>query len=332
MGDALGAALEFRSLRDIRRDYGPSGPDHFVPAYGRSGAITDDTQMTLFTAEGLIRSYVRSAAKGISDSTTVIANAYQRWLITQGGHSTTLDSVDGWLSAVDALHSRRAPGTTCLSALMSGETGTPGSGLNNSKGCGAVMRVAPVGLVMAEPFDVAVAAGAITHGHPSGYLAGGALAEMIAVLVRGEDLRAAVAAGRTSLDGIDRGDEVRDRLDQAIELAARGTPSPEDLETLGGGWTGEEALAIAVCAALRAEDIRHGLRVAVLHSGDSDSTGAICGNLLGAACGEEVLPKDLLAELELADVITRVADDLVDICIEGRDLGTAETWARYPGW
>jgi ADP-ribosylglycohydrolase len=79
---------------------------------------------------------------------------------------------------------------------------------------------------------------------------------------------------------------------------------------LGGGWVGEQALAIAVCCALTAEDFAEGVLRAVNHSGDSDSTGAICGNLLGAQLGEEAIPAAWLAELELREAIARLADDL----------------------
>lgn len=52
VGDALGAAVEFQSLAEIRSRFGPAGILDYAPAFGRLGAITDDTQMTLFTAEG----------------------------------------------------------------------------------------------------------------------------------------------------------------------------------------------------------------------------------------------------------------------------------------
>lgn len=54
IGDALGAPIEFDSLDRIRRRHGPAGLTDYAPAYGRIGAITDDTQMTLFTADGLL--------------------------------------------------------------------------------------------------------------------------------------------------------------------------------------------------------------------------------------------------------------------------------------
>lgn len=82
VGDALGAPIEFISLGEIRRQFGVSGIRDYAPAYGRIGAITDDTQMTLFTAEGLLRAWVRHAGKGICNTVGVIHHAYLRWLLT----------------------------------------------------------------------------------------------------------------------------------------------------------------------------------------------------------------------------------------------------------
>jgi ADP-ribosylglycohydrolase len=84
VGDALGAPVEFLSLAGIRRQFGPEGIRDLVPAYGRIGAITNDTQMTLFTAEGLLRAWVRHSTKGICHVPAVIHHAYLRWLLTQG--------------------------------------------------------------------------------------------------------------------------------------------------------------------------------------------------------------------------------------------------------
>src|SRR5690606_32842060 len=101
----------------------------------------------------------------------------------------------------------------------------------------------------------------------------------------------------------------------------------EQVEALGGGWVAEEALAIALYCALVAEgDFAAGVRLAVNHSGDSDSTGAIAGNLLGVMLGEEAIPAAWLRELELRDVIEQIADDLFRAA-GGRDID----WQRYPG-
>jgi ADP-ribosyl-[dinitrogen reductase] hydrolase len=80
VGDALGAPVEFSSRTTILNQFGPSGIRDYAPAYGRKGAITDDTQMTLFTAEGFIRAAVRYASRGICNPVSVIHRAYLRWL------------------------------------------------------------------------------------------------------------------------------------------------------------------------------------------------------------------------------------------------------------
>lgn len=116
------------------------------------------------------------------------------------------------------------------------------------------------------------------------------------------------------------------RLGAAVALAGRGTPTPEDLESLGGGWVAEEALAIGLCCALVAPDIQRGLLFAVNHSGDTDSTGSIAGNLLGALRGVDAIPSDLLEQLELRELIEQIGNDLADGFVDGRDL----SFDRYP--
>jgi ADP-ribosylglycohydrolase len=139
-------------------------------------------------------------------------------------------------------------------------------------------------------------------------------------LRRGETLQTAVRAVLETVDRRREGKEVADKLRAAITLASQPSPpSPEDLETLGGGWVGEEALAIAVCCALAAPDFAAGVLTAVNHSGDSDSTGAL---------GVGAIPVDLLGDLEGAREITQVATDLFDFFALGRSLD----YERYPTW
>jgi ADP-ribosylglycohydrolase len=114
-----------------------------------------------------------------------------------------------------------------------------------------------------------------------------------------------------------------------------GTPSAEQVERLGAGWTAEEALGIGLYCALSADDVRRGLLLAVNHSGDSDSTGSVCGNLLGAQHGETALPPALVAEIEGRGTILQLADDFALEMTHGPALhGSAapnEAWlVRYP--
>jgi ADP-ribosylglycohydrolase len=332
LGDSLGAPVEFLSLAEIRRRYGPNGITDLDKAYGRVGAITDDTQMTLFTAEGLLRARCRAEKQGHASPLVAVYHAYIRWLYTQGERSELsgpIDHLDGWLVSVAEMHDVRAPGNTCLAALRKGVPGTVEQRINDSKGCGGVMRAAPAGLADdPDPFELGADLAALTHGHPSGFLSAGALALIIDRLVRGVPLP---DAARTAIDRLrldPEGGECACALNRAIEAWHSGPPCAETVERIGQGWVGEEALAIALYASLAAgNDLSAGLQLAVNHSGDSDSTGAIAGNILGAALGVGAIPLSWLETLELRDEIRTLAHDLMVGFEHGDD------WCRrYPGW
>jgi hypothetical protein len=119
-------------------------------------------------------------------------------------------------------------------------------------------------------------------------------------------------------------------VEGAVELAGSArTPGPDTVGALGQGWVAEEALAIGLYCALAADDFAHGVRLAVNHGGDSDSTGAIAGNLLGAASGPDAIPGEWLAALELRDEIEGLARDLVALT-EVRGPWPEEARRRYP--
>jgi ADP-ribosylglycohydrolase len=342
-GDMLGAPIEFMDLAEIRRYFGPDGLREPTEAYGRVGAITDDTQMTLFTAEGILRGHNRWMSKGIASAPGVVRHAYKRWLHTQGDLVPKRDRVgqiwpDGWLIGHEDLHARRAPGNTCLSALAGERFGTIEARLNDSKGCGAVMRVAPVGLFpFTDPFRTGAELGALTHGHPSGYLTSGFVAVLIDALRQGASLDRAIEIADLALAPWEGADETQKAVGAASQLAERGEePAPELVESLGAGWVAEEALAIALYCALVARDFEHGVLLGVNHSGDSDSTGAIAGNILGTALGVQAIPERWLAVLELRNVIEQMATDLDrhHEPFDSDDLWstTSPDCDRYPGW
>lgn len=322
VGDAVGAGVEFWSAEKIARELGPAGVTSPVPAYGHPCPITDDTQMTLFTAEGLLRA--RAAAA--DDPVPSIHRAYLRWLHTQGAtseHAGYDDALDGWLVRVPRLHSARAPGNTCVGGLTSPQAGTIEAPLNDSKGCGGVMRIAPVGLLHARPGAIAARACALTHGHRAGWAAGAAFAEILADLLTGAPLFE--AARRVAADPLLAPDEVGASLRRAIELSAIGPATLSGVEQLGAGWVAEEALAIAVYCALATADTETAIRVAVEHSGDSDSTGSLAGQLCGALRGEGAIPQRWADAVELREVVLQIADDLADV----RD-GAPVPADRYP--
>lgn len=326
IGDALGAPVEFLFLDRIRASFGEQGLTDYAPIFGKLGLITDDTQMLLFTAEGLILAAVRQEYAQNDLVIPAIYHALLRWLYTQDINRQdqlikdygTCSIVDGILTGHKELFSQRAPGNTCLSALMSGQMGTIDNPINTSKGCGGVMRVAPVGLVYKDTekaFRIGAESAAITHGHPSGYLSSGFLSALISRIVAQDTLMDAVETSIGILKTYDDTDyqECLKAVEQAVERSQTATPTPETVESLGAGWIAEEALAISLyCALVAGNDFSRGVLLAVNHSGDSDSTGSMTGNILGAMHGVDVLPEKWRKNLELIDVIEEIAVDLFE--------------------
>lgn len=326
VGDALGAPVEFLSRTEILARFGTRGIGDLAPAYGKIGAITDDTQMTLFTAEGVLRAYVRSMLRGIGHPPSVIHKAYLRWLHTQGEHGAWEENLrlTGWLIQQQDLFSLRAPGRTCIEALRnSPEIGKPA--LNHSKGCGGVMRVAPIGMLFhaltltfpkarsehyQRSFALGCEAAALTHGHPTGYLTAGVMAALVFDLLDGIDLGSAISNVLPLLKARERHEETLAAIEVAQRLHDTNIEPIEAIYELGEGWVAEEALAIGLYCALKALDFESGVIMAVNHDGDSDSTGLIAGHLLGALQGRSAIPERWLAPLELRGVIEEMADDL----------------------
>ena len=325
LGDALGYEVEFSSWPAIQARFGKNGIRQLSLEDGKA-RFSDDTQMTLFTAEGLCL-----AADRGEEAVTGIHQAYLCWLQTQGYPSNTPYAPLSALLPLPELNRLRAPGNTCLSALCSGSMGTLERPINHSKGCGGVMRTAPCGLVRREgrrgepfgdPLLLGAGAAAVTHGHPLGWIPAGMLADLTDRCVYGsysslrqlaEDSLAATVRAFADHEEIvpfealiRRAMALAERpVEKARETAEVDEPA---IRSLGQGWVGEEALAIALYAALRYDgDLKAVLIAAVNHGGDSDSTGAICGNILGAWLGMDAIPADWAGQLELRQEIEDLA-------------------------
>ena len=333
IGDALGYIIEFDSWDRIRKIYGEDGIRELEKT-GEKAIFSDDTQMTLFTAEGIVLGYLREINGGTQYTAEYyIYQSYLVWLRTQGYKSKSLWDKKSLLKQRPEMHKRRAPGNTCLSALASGEMGTIEQPLNNSKGCGGVMRTAPCGFIRTresgEPIfgesalEMGARAGAITHGHSMGWIPAGMLADIVDRCLYGnyaslqEIIEDSLDATESMYGRFRSFGRFKDMILRAISLAAENKAKglndsavdEASIHSLGEGWVGDEALAIAVYAALRWDgDMKKCLRAAVNHRGDSDSTGAIAGNILGAYLGLEAIPRDWLADLEQTDVMEKLVD------------------------
>lgn len=320
-GDALGYAVEFLPEDGITERFGKQGITQYQLKDGKA-RISDDTQMTLFTANGLLCGATRGSIRGTEVSyRDYVAEAYRQWYKTQIESYAHCNRkfTTCWLMNVPELFASRAPGNTCLSAIYAGCYGTLEKPINNSKGCGGVMRVAPVGLYFEGPEADRLGAemAALTHGHEMGYIPGAMLTHIIRLVSHddGITLKAAVLDSMDAMQALFPDAKHLPAflalIGKAVELSESNVADLEAIHILGPGWCGDEALAVAIYCALKYDqDFDKAIIASVNHGGDSDSTGAITGNILGAYLGLSCIPEKYLTDLELLDVLTEIADDL----------------------
>ena len=332
--------------------YGPKGITRYSLSPSGKALISDDTQMMLFTANAILLGMTRGCTRGVMGRIdTYCYNTYIDWLHTQewdGPQSTDLDEDDclvfSWLMYIPELFARRAPGNTCLSALKAIERNEEAQ--NNSCGCGGVMRTAPLAILdylhgyAGGEYNycdmVAAEAARITHKHPLGFLPSAVLNDILMQILAGEaeNGNSLEQIVKTALDRLPSIQFEPDKnktygelwplevtrlenvIQKALMLAKTEMPDVEAIERIGGGWTGHEALAIAIYSAVKHSDsFEDAIISSVNHSGDSDSTGAICGNIMGTLLGRNAIPEHYTKDLELLDIIEEMASDLVTGCI-----------------
>lgn len=330
IGDALGYPVEFiYSFEEIQSRYGERGiirldtKQHWLDESEQVGkaVVSDDTQMTLFTANGIL-----NAQKLGMSFKNGICKAYIEWFFTQIGRRPNKFH-DCWIAELPELNENRAPGMTCMSSLRTIYNG--GDPVNSSKGCGGVMRIAPIPLYasvndrmsITESDILAGEAAEITHQHPLGFMSAALAAHVIYRLATDEfpqslSLEDYISEGMEAMRCIYPqypGDlsDLGALCEKAIALAKNDKSDVENIESIGGGWVGDEALAIALyCALKHFDNFEEAMIAAVNHAGDSDSTGAVCGNILGAAIGYDAIPQHFKDNVEMHDLIIRMADDL----------------------
>lgn len=362
-GDALGYAIEFDREEAIAARYGSHGIRDYQLDERGLAPFSDDTQMTLYTANSLLCSLAALSAQAsggaqasssapVSSDTHAaggtqasggapaptpaplpspvaltayapaqMAQFYVEWMYTQVS-PYPLAEPKAWISSLPELFASRAPGVTCMNACEAMANGA--KAVNNSKGCGGIMRMAPVGLINTCPSFSGVelqCLGAqlaeLTHCHELGWMPAGVFAHIVSLLSRDEASsvrEAATQALNTLPEAFPNAHylgQLQELLRYTLRLADSDIPDLEAINALGEGWVAEEALAIGLLCSLRHEDDFAGaITSAVNHGGDSDSTGAIAGNIVGAHLGLAEIPQRYLEHLELRDTISKIADDL----------------------
>ena len=342
IGDALGYPVEFMSLATIKNKYGKNGITDFELDERGLAVISDDTQMTLFTANGLMFGVTRWATHSmLADLPNYVLEAYKEWYLTQTKVNDYSAYHTCWIRDIKELNVCRAPGNTCLSALRDVNNVN-----NNSKGCGGIMRVAPIALYLYAENVRAIKHGddahftqetidkyagdcaAITHKHPLGYLSAAIFVDVLYRLLNTDEkitfdvVCNFVDSALSTLMGIYTSKQDAKAFGElwyiskrAIELAKKDMEDCEAISKLGEGWVAEETWAIALyCVLKHLDSFEDAVVASVNHDGDSDSTGSVCGNLMGVIVGYDAIPEKYKTNIELKNVILAIADDMIHGC------------------
>jgi ADP-ribosylglycohydrolase len=319
IGDALGHPTEFMGIESIRARWGAEGVTRFEPA-GRhpAGTFTDDTQMSIAVARAL----VRAGRQPVDDLMAVMAEEFMNWSVSA--------------------ENNRAPGGACMSGCSSLRRGVAWrrAGVADSKGCGAAMRAAPIGLFYASDLDrlveVAAAQTALTHRHPTAFASAVAAAAGVAWLVREHPLDGLLGFVVECVERVSdpllesMGCEPRlierygrremlEALEKTAEVLDR--ESDDVCRLLGGAWIGEEAVACALWCVLRARgDFRETVLRGANSSGDSDSIACIAGSFAGAHGGTHAIAREWAEDVEQSARLEALASALHAVATGGEEM------------
>lgn len=306
-GDALGKPTEFLGMDGIHSRFGAGGIKHINQT---SGMFTDDTQMAVALAEGLLD----ADSNGVRDMTIpedvmpYVAERFVEWAFGPKNN--------------------RAPGNTCMAGCRVLRDGKPWteSGVTNSKGCGSAMRAAPLGLVYkaGQLKEISHASSLVTHGHQAAQEAAHVAALTVRLLMEGE--RPEHLIKRLLREVTDPNfRKLLERVTDAVNKTVTRQTSPAKVQTheggLGESWVGDEAVASALYCFILAhvqeqgyvETVRYGANTV----GDSDSIATICGSFAGAywGLGKRGVPQDWIDKVEDTKELSNLAQRLYDLAL-----------------
>lgn len=324
-GDALGYPVEALSEAVIVERYGLRGITDYDLDENGTARITADTQLMLLSANGILFAHTRGALRGIMAPVYQYFDAfYMDWYRLQTTERASRSRV-GWINAYPALSAKRAPSPTSMRVFSSDKFGSMDEPVNDSKGSGCLLRTVPIGLSYSDDpaylLDLAANTAALTHGNEVAWMASRALALIISLIIH-QELSITEAVNKT-LKALDKSFpdsrtvvyELSRTIRSAMSLATSASSDLDAIHALGKGWVAEEALAIGLLSALRHEnDIAGAMTFAANHGGDSNTTAAIAGTLVGARIGFNAIPDRFVDRLELVDVILELADDVTTDC------------------
>lgn len=324
-GDALGYPVKALSEAAIVERYGLRGITDYDLDENGTAHFTADTQLMLLSANGILFAHTRGALRGIMAPVYQYFDAfYMDWYRLQTEKQPRRARC-GWINAYPALSAKRAPSPTSMRVFSSDKFGSMDKPVNDSKGSGCLLRAAPIGLSYSDDpayiLDLAANTAALTHGNEVTWVASGVLALIISLIIH-QELSIAEAVNET-LKALDKSfpdsrkavHELLSSIWSARPLATSASSDLDAIHALGEGWVSNEALAIGILCALRYEnDIAGAMTFAANHGGNSSTTAAIAGMLVGARIGFNAIPDRFVDRLELVDVILELADDVTTDC------------------
>ena len=290
---------------------------------GGKSLISDNTQLSIFTVDGIIWADARAKQKGIYAYVPCLFYSYQKWYYTQTGGLSDKDYgfiLNGAVLKHDELFARRGEGVTSLNALASSiknSYGTIENRINNHNRPGCVIRTAPIGLYFANDPDMAFRFGcesaALTHGHTQAIMSAGYMAALIAHLAQGCTLADAAAAALKKLDECELSDPLPAELIRCgIDLAEQGKGPQTAINAIGEGWLAPETAAMATYLAFRHEnDFEGAIKAAVELNGNTDGIAPTAGNIVGCLVGSLEIPADWIINTELSALVIHGADLLL---------------------
>ena len=316
IGDALGYPFEFIKDKNLN-----SKIEYYSLKNGLA-EISDDTQLTLFTICGLID----SAKKG--NINEVVNEAYKVWY-DETENTINTDSARKMVKHYPKIREMRTPGFSTLNALEWGGNGTIDNPINDSKGNGGVMRIAPVGLFFSHKADIKKVAeigaeiSALTHGHELSHMSAYFLTYILAFLcsVKEKSLEEldtiidiAKIATKIEFKKSKFSKDFVKIIDKAVKLSKSNKDDSIAIKELGEGWVAEESVAIAVYCLLKyGNNFEKCVLTAVNCSADRDTVGSITGNLVGCNVGFNKISEKFLENLECEDIILEMSEKLYEM-------------------
>ena len=285
--------------------------------------VSDNTQLTSFTVDGLIWADDRAVNKGVYAYIPCLFYSYQKWYYTQT--SSLADKnysfiLNGEILNWEELFARRGHGMTSMNSLagsISNKFGTIKNRVNSNKGCGSVMRSAPIGMYFCKnentAFQIGCEAGALTHGHIDAILSSGYFAYIISGIIQGGNIKEVAMEGLAQFKKIEGHETCYNKIKQAILLSGDDTSVNDALREIGKGLIAEEVVALAIYLAIKfGNDFEGAIFTASKYDGNKDSIASICGNIMGAYLGDYEIPYKWIQKLELSELMIYGADRILD--------------------